>query len=811
MIRICIFIFIWLLSMFTMLKAQSIQNYSLSGKIDSDKVNQMEINLFNAENKLVKTEIADAKGNFSFNDLASGNYLLKINKNGAESYQSENISVTGNTTLPSIQLNEKIIEAVTITKTKPYIERQDGKMILNVENSIASTGNSAFEVLEKAPGVKVDNNDNISLRGKGNLLVQIDGKNTPMTGTDLANYLRGIPSSSVEKVEFITNPSSKYDAAGTSIINIKLKKDQRRGTNGSISTAWGTGKYIKNNNSFNINHRNKKVNLFANYSFAYREFYNKLLLDRSFYDNGNFTQGYIQDNFLKMNFRNHIAKTGMDYYMNDKNVLGFSVGFISNRFDPTSNNETLILDNNHQPSGTSNTKSNNRDHWKNVSFNLNHKLTIDSLGSELTTDLDYINYSNTSLQNFITNNYDVNGNLFPSTSLNPNPYNLKGDLGGSLNIYSLKSDLTKVFKKNWKLETGIKTSFVKADNDLQFFNASSGNLVLDDSKTNHFIYEENINAVYGNLIKNWDKFKVNFGLRIENTNITGNQITTNQINKKNYTQLFPSAVFSYDVNDKNTVELNFSRRITRPTYKQLNPFKFYLDLTTYQAGNPDLNPQTTMNYEFTYSFSNKYFATLSYSKTKNNITDVLKPTIENGKTVVVQANENLSSASYYGLNLIAPVKVAKWWDMNNSANFYYGSYTGNIADTSIKNQGNFTFDLNSINSFKLGNGFTAELTGNYKAKEVYAYMFLKPMWSVNIGAQKKFKNNSTLKFSFNDIFFTSNPEARNIYTSYVENFIVRRDTRVATLSYTYNFGSGKSGQPRKTGGADDLKQRVGNG
>ncbi|PJJ62785.1 TonB-dependent receptor [Chryseobacterium geocarposphaerae] len=811
MVRIFIFIFVWLITVFSSLKAQTTQNFSLSGKIDSDKANQMEINLFNTENKLVKTEIADTKGNFSFNDLASGSYTLKINKNGTEAYQSEKITITGNTTLPSIQLKEKLIEGITITKAKPYIERQDGKMILNVENSIAATGNSAFEVLEKAPGVKVDNNDNISLRGKGNLLVQIDGKNTPMTGTDLANYLRGIPSSSVEKVEFITNPSSKYDAAGTSIINIKLKKDQRKGTNGSISTAWGTGKYIKNNNSFNINHRNKKVNLFANYSFAYREFYNKLLLDRSFYDNGNFTQGYIQDNFLKMNFRNHIAKTGMDYYMNDKNVLGFSVGFVSNRFDPTSNNETLILDSNHQPSGTSNTKSNNRDHWKNVSFNLNHKLTIDSLGSELTTDLDYINYSNTSLQNFITNNYDANGNLFPSTPLNPNPYNLKGDLGGNLNIYSLKSDLTKVFKKNWKLETGIKTSFVKADNDLQFFNASSGNLVLDDSKTNHFIYEENINAAYGNVIKNWEKFKVNFGLRVENTNITGNQITTNQINKKNYTQLFPSAVFSYDLNDKNTVELNFSRRITRPTYKQLNPFKFYLDLTTYQAGNPDLNPQTTMNYEFTYSFSNKYFATLSYSKTKNNITDVLKPTIENGKTVVVQANENLSSASYYGLNLIAPVKVAKWWDMNNNANFYYGSYTGNIADTYIKNQGNFTFDLNSINSFKLGNGFTAELTGNYKAKEVYAYMFLKPMWSVNIGAQKKFKNNSTLKFSFNDIFLTSNPEARNVYTSYVENFIVRRDTRVATLSYTYNFGSGKSGQPRKTGGADDLKQRVGNG
>ncbi len=803
MTRIFLAILLWMVTFFTNIFAQSVQNYSLSGTIDSDNVNQLEINLFNSENKLIKTEVVDQNGKFTFNDLASGNYNLKISKNGTEAYQSL-VTVNENVILPSISLNEKAIEGVTITKTKPYIERQDGKMILNVENSIAATGNSAFEVLEKAPGVKVDSNDNISMRGKTNLLVQIDGKNTPMTGTDLANYLRGIPSSTVEKIEFITNPSSKYDAAGTSIINVKLKKDQRKGTNGSLSTSVGTGKYIKNNNSFSINHRNKKVNLFANYSFAYREFYNKLLLDRSFYDNGNFRQAYVQDNFLKMNFRNHIAKVGMDYYANDKNILGFSVGLVSNRFDPTSNNETLILDSHYNPAGTSNTKSNNRDHWKNVSVNVNHKYKIDSLGSELTTDLDYINYSNTSMQKFTTRNFDISG------SENASPYILNGDLDGNLNIYSAKSDLTKVFSNDLKLETGVKTSFVKADNDLQFFNASSGILVNDESKSNHFIYEENINAVYGNLIKNWEKFKVNVGLRLENTNVTGNQITTRQISKKHYTQLFPSAVFSYDFNDKNSLELNFSRRITRPTYKQLNPFKFYLDLTTYQAGNPELNPQTTMSYEMTYSFSNKYFATLSYSKTRNNITDVLKPVYENGNPVIVQAVENLATVSYYGLNLIAPIRVTKWWDMNNSANFYYGSYTGNISDTAIKNQGNFTFDLNSINSFKIGNGYYAELSGNYKAREVYAYMFLKPMWSVNIGAQKKFRNNSTLKFSFNDIFLKSNPEAKNIYSGYVENFIVRRDTRVVTLSYTYNFGSGKSGQPRKTGGADDLKQRAGN-
>ncbi|MBO6184165.1 MAG: TonB-dependent receptor [Chryseobacterium sp.] len=807
MARFILFIFVWLLSIFSLkVSAQTVsQTYSLSGNIDSDKINQVEINLFNSENKLVKTEIADQSGKFTFNDLTNGNYFIQINKNGSSVYKSEAVSLAENTDLATIHLNEKTIEAVTITKAKPYIERQEGKMILNVENSIAATGTSAFEVLEKAPGINIDGSDNISLRGKGNLLVQIDGKNTPMTGTDLANYLRGIPSSSVEKVEFITNPSAKYDAAGTSIINIKLKKDQRKGTNGSLSTSLGTGKYIKNNNNFSINHRNKKVNIFANYGFAYREFYNHLVLDRNFYnDSGNFEKAYLQDNYLKFNFRNHIAKAGMDYYINDNNILGFSTGFVSNRFDPRGDNSSLVLGSNQLPESTFTSQNRSKDHWKNASFNLNYKYKIDSLGSELTTDLDYINYSNTSLQNFDTRNYAINGALTDFDIL-------KGDINGNLNIYSLKSDLSKHLKNNWKIETGIKTSFVKADNDMQFFDATSGFPVIDQNKTNHFIYEENINALYGNVSKKWNKFSAIFGLRAENTNVTGNQITTNQVNKKNYTQLFPSAVFSYDLNEKNNIELNFSRRITRPSYNQLNPFKFYLDPTTYKAGNPDLNPQTTMNYEFTYSLQNKYFATFSYSKTSDNITDVLKPTVENGNIVVVQINDNLSSASYLGLYFIAPVKVTKWWDMNNSANFYYGSYTGNIADTYIKNQGNFTFNVNSINSFKLGNGFTAELTGNYRAREVYAYMDLKPNWYLNIGAQKKFKNNSTLKFSFNDIFFTSNPEARNVYSNYIENFVVRRETRVATLSYTYNFGSSKNGQPRKTGGADDLKQRIGNG
>lgn len=803
MTRIFSLIFMWLLLLFTnVLSAQTMQNFSLSGSIKSDKAEQMEINLLDADNKLIKTEIADSNGKFGFNDLKGGTYHIKISRNGSEVYHSDNISVADNTTLPSIDLAVKSIEGVTITKAKPMIERQDGKMIMNVENSIASTGNSAFEVLEKAPGINIDNNDNISLRGKGNLLIQIDGKNTPMTGSDLANYLKGIPSSTIDKIEFITNPSSKYDAAGSSIINIKLKKEQRKGTNGSISTSLGMGKYVKNNNSISINHRNKKINIFGSYSFAYREAYNGLVLDRNFYENNNFKEAFIQDNYLKFKFNNHIAKAGMDYYMNDKNVLGFSIGLVSNKFNLDGDNFNTTLGSNYVPKSTFNTQNTSNDNWTNVSINLNHKYTIDSLGSEISTDFDYINYSNSSLQNFETRTHQIIDNTDQLDIM-------KGDMDGKLNIYSLKSDLTKNFKNEWKLESGIKTSFVKTDNDMKFFDVDNGVLHPDLRKTNHFIYEENINAVYGNVSKKWDKFKATAGLRLENTNVKGTQLATNQVNKRNYTQLFPSAVLSYDLTEKSSLEVNLSRRITRPSYNQLNPFKLYLDPTTMRAGNQDLNPQTTMNYELTYSLSNKYFATLSYSRTSDNITDILKPITEDGQNVTVQTFENLNSVSYYGLYLIAPVKVTKWWDMNNSANFYYGSYTGNVSGTQINNKGNFTFNINSINSFKLGNGFTAELTGNYKAKEVYAYLNVSPNWYLNIGAQKKFKNNSILKFSFTDVFFTSNIKGQTVYNDYLENFAVKRDTRVVTLSYTYNFGSSKNGQPRKTGGAEDLKQRVG--
>lgn len=782
------------------------EKISISGMIvfNQNSPQNTVVYLMDGANKnLVKSEIPSESGQFIFENIEKGSYLIEILENGKVQFTGRAFEANENTDLKTINVGPQVntLQEVIVKKEKPYIERQDGKTILNVENSISATGSSAFEILEKAPSVRVDQNDNVSLRGKSGIIVQIDGKPLQMSGSNLANYLRGIPSGSVEKIEFITNPSSKYDAAGTSIINIKMKKDKRKGTNGSLAVSYGQGKYPKNNNNLSLNHRNKNINIFGNYSFAYREGFNKLILDRSFYENDAFDGAYYQNNYLKMTFRNHIGRGGIDYLINDKHTIGLLVSGVSNRFDPKGENESDVYDETHTRVSRFETRSRSKEKWRNGSVNLNYKYVIDTTGTEFTTDFDYANYDNRTNQNFNTNYFNLDG-----SALQPE-YKLNGNLNGGLNIYAVKSDFVTHLNKI-KLETGLKSSYVKADNNLAFYDRSTNVDIFDTSKSNHFIYKENINAAYANAAREFGKWNVQLGLRVENTNISGKQIFDGTSLSDNYTQLFPSALVSYNLNPKNSLELNYSRRIQRPSYDQLNPFKFFLDETTYKAGNPNLQPQTTHSLELTHTFNQKIFTTLSFSRTNKNITETISPS-ESDNRVTVQTTRNLDNVDVYGLYFVIPVNVTKWWDATNNLNFYVGSYSGTVANTTLSNSSNFTWNLNTVNNFKLGNGFFAEFSGNYQAPEKYAFDNIRPIWFVNTGIQKKFENKSSLKLVINDVFNTNEIQATTQFASYTEHFKVKRDSQVFILSYTYNFGNGSGAIRRRTGGADDIKQRAG--
>lgn len=761
--------------------------------------------LYAKENEqLIKTETADQSGKFVFENIQPGEYYVTVEENGKSIHNSPSFKATSDYTIPDIELthSSETLKEVVITNSKKFIERQDGKMIMNVDSAIGSSGSTAFELLEKAPSVAIDNNDNISLRGKSGILIQIDGKPTQMSGSNLADYLRGIPAESIDKIEFITNPGSKYDAAGTAIINIRMKKSKRKGSNGSISLSNGSGKYIKNGNNLTLNHRTEKWNVFGNYGFAYREGFNDLKLDRKFYENNAFTGAYDQDNYLKIKFKNHIGRFGVDYLANDKHTFSLLANVVNNKLNPTGSNVSDVYDNTNTLVSSFETKNNADNHWKNYAVNLNHKVKIDSLGTELNTDLDWANYGNKNNQDFTTRYYDLNGAEFQ------NPYILEGNIKGDLNVIGLKSDFTTTLKNKVKLESGLKSTYVKSDNELTFFDWSSGSPVLDETKSNHFIYKENINAAYLIASKEFGKWKTNVGLRVENTNIKGEQRVGDQSFKNSYTQLFPSAFVGYTINDKHSLELNYSRRITRPSYDQLNPFKFFLDPTTYEEGNPYLNPQTTNSFELTHVLNKKVYTTLSYSQTTNNITQVIMPS-EGNNQQTVQTNKNLNTVNTWGLNAVVPFEITKWWTNNNSLNFNLNSFSGNVSGTTLNGQSNFAYDFNTTNNFKFGKGFSGELTANYRSSQIYAFLDLKPVWFLNLGVQKKFEK-ATLRLAANDVFFSNKIKASNNFTNYNERFVVARDSRTVVLTFTYNFGNG-SAQPRRTGGAEDIKQRAGNG
>lgn len=789
--------------------SQNPSGFQLKGQLLNEKgeaVAEELISVFRSvDTLLIKNEITDTQGNYTFENLPEGTYRIGAKIVGFQPYLGDAFQVSENKTLPAIVmlLVSKDLEEVAVMQKKPYLERGPGRFILNIENSIQSTGSSAFEIIEKAPGVQVSSNDEIRLRGRAGVMVQVNGKNIPMTGSDLANYLRGISSSAIEKIEFITNPTAKQDAAGSSIINIKLKKDSRLGTNGTLSLSYGQGVYPKTGESISLNHRNKKWNVYGSYNFAYRKAFNHLVLERRFYEQDTFKGAYIQDNYLTFPFKNHIARAGVDYTIDNKSTISLVVNGISNRFNPGGKNVSLVQNEQQQVNSSFETTNRSFDNWYNYSTNLNYTRALDTLGSQFTADADYAHYANRTEQNFETNFYDLN---HQQTSI---PYLLYGDLKGDLAIHSLKADYTKAFKNQNSLEAGAKSSYVIADNNLKFFDRSMGADNYDSTKSNHFIYKENINAAYVNFNQKWKKFSFVYGLRAEMTQVSGEQMVYQQKTDTTYFQLFPSASLNYRPNDKHSFDFNLSRRIDRPGYDQLNPFKFYLDPSTYKEGNPYLGPQTTYAMDFGYGFKENIYASFGFAQTTNNIVEIIAPLLAN-QNITVQTNRNLASTQIYYFNLSVPFTVKKWWTSQNDLNSYRALYSGNIANTQLQKRGSYNFNINTVNTFQVAKNTTLELTGHYRTREIYAFDSINRIWFIGFGVQQRIlKNNGTIKLSVTDLCFSNKVSANVHFTDYHEYFLVSRETRVATLAFTYRFGNKQvQAARRRTGGAEDLKQRV---
>ena len=763
-----------------------------------------------SDSSLVKGVLSDATGSYRFDGVEAGNYrvvatILGYNKARSKPFaiSPENTAVT----LPALVLTQTAtaLKEVVVEAQRPLIEQHLDKTVMNVENSIVAAGNTALEVLQKAPGVSVDQNDNISMRGRAGVIVMIDGKQVPMSGSELANMLRGMSADALDKIELITNPSAKYDAAGNAgIIDIKLKKDKRLGTNGSVSSSLGYGQYAKSNQGLQLNHRTKSLNLFGSYNYVYRRDFTQLDIYRRFFEDGVMTMAYDQQNRFDFNINNHSVRVGADYYISPETVAGVVVSGFTSDFNRYNLNKSVLQDAQQVPQSYYLTDATAGHDRGNQSVNFNIKHSLDTLGREITADLDYIVYQNGDVQNFDTRKYSLSNEQIDAPSL------LYGTLNGDLTIKSAKVDYSQPLKAiDGSLQAGLKSSLVNADNDLQFFDRSNGGNELDRGRSNHFIYDENINAAYLNASKKWEKMSLQLGLRAENTIAKGLQVTNQNKFKRNYTQLFPSAFVGYTVNKKHDLGLSLSRRINRPSYNQLNPFKNYLDPTTYSAGNPYLRPELSYAFEFTHTYDQRITTKLSYSYTTDVMVQVLSPDPK-VDTVVAQTFENLARNDYYGLTIAIPFSIGKWFNSINNVTAYYGLYRGNLANTELNN-GRPTLNLNSSNTFNLPNNWSAEITGVYRGKEVYGFLDVDPLWFLSFGVQKQFwDKKASLKLNVTDAFYTNKVNGTTILSTYSETFHQTRDSQVATLSFNYRFGRSQVAPARRrTGGAEEEKNRAG--
>jgi hypothetical protein len=768
------------------------------------------------DSSLVKIALTDKNGLAEFENILFGNYFLKVSSSSRATQFSTSFSLSADqpqVTVSKISLlpDTKQLANVTLTSRKPFIQKLNDRIVVNVENSIVSAGSSAMDVLERSPGVNVDQNDVISLRGRSGVIIMIDGKPTAMAGSDLANYLKGLPSAAIERIDIITNPSAKYDASGNAgIIDIRMKKDQRLGTNGTYTVGYGQGIYPKANAGATFNYRNKKVNVFGNYNYAYRVGLNHLILDRNFFNNGTYNGGDLKDNYSKSPFYTNTARMGADFFPSKKTIIGFVVNGNFNHYKRNSTNSSIVIDPQKQKASTFESLATNNDHGNNIVANVNFKHTFDSTGKELTADLDYGRYNSGSLTRNATKYYKLDG-----STLQPD-YILDGDQDGILTFKTAKADYVNPLKKGAKWEAGFKTSFVSSDNDAKFWDVSSGTPQNDVNKTNRFFYKENNNAGYLNFGKEFKKFNFQFGLRGEQTNLKTHQVNGNIYFDSSYFQLFPSAFFNYKLKEDETIGLSVSRRIDRPGYSQLNPFLFLIDPTTYATGNPGLLPQFTWSYELSYTIKNLNF-TFGYSHTTKDQNIVVAkfkdafPNIPSDDNVTVQIPVNLSSSEYYGVSISAPFKINKWWNITNNANIYYQKFNGSIGTTQL-NKGKPAADWRTNNTFIFKKGWTAELNGSVNSGGQYGFMVTDPQWGVGAGIQKLImKNKGTLRFNITDIFWTNLPKAVITYDNYIEKWHAYRETRVANLTFTYRFGNSKvQAARRRTTGSEEERQRAGN-
>ena len=754
------------------------------------------VSLVDKNKKQVLIASSDSSGRFELSYGLAGSYMLVISHTGYKEYNSAIFQLSGKDfgTIKLAVLTQAL-EGVVVQAKPNLVEVSANSITYNVSKSIDAQGVSALEALKKAPGISVTNDNNIILNGKQGALVLIDGRQTYLSGKEIADLLKAMPASEIRSIEIINSPTAKYDATGSAgIINIKTAKSLVKGLNAIATTGVAYGVSLKQNQDFSFNYRKGNYNIYGSYNHFIGNYNYVYGSDRTQNNKQYASATDDTDKRTKMG-----ARLGFDYNIDKKNTIGvllnsnfiFGGGITRTKTaislpGSATIEQMLTADNDYYFQETDR-----------YNVNLNYKYE-DGKGKMINVDADY-GYFN-------KDNANLQSNIYTDNQDNILSQNLYRSLNG-INIYlkAIKFDYTTGL---WKgiLEAGAKYSGIRSDNVSNFFHVLTAKDSLDDRRSNTFRFNEQITSGYVNYKKEMGKWTVQAGLRLENSSSKGslnfkvNNIDSTQTIKRDYTNLFPSVSVSVKPRENHSFSLSYSRRIDRPAYQDLNPFVYLLDELSFWQGNPFLQPQLTHRASFQYVYKSSTIISLNYAYTdqySTRITDTL------GASMIVMIPRNLGVQKSTSLSVTQNFTPAKWWDITFNGTAFH--ITNKMSFDKYRNfeLKQLAGRLNLQQRFKLPFSIIGELSAYYNTKRLTGANELSRGTSqVDIGLQKSFmKNKAIIRLAFNDIYKgTKSRSVQSFDGFYLESYGYY-ETRQVRINFTYKFADSSIKGPRSRNSA----------
>lgn len=776
------------------------ETVKLKGKITSENrpLQWATVSISNLDGKIINGTTSQQDGSFELN-LKSDSYKIGITLLGFTNYESE-ISVIENTDLGTIVLQKNVTDLaeVIIQTKKKTIEQKTDRLIYNFENNVATSGGDALSAINTAPGIVVKN-DAITLLGKGTSRVMIDGRLIELTGEELNNYLKSISASDIKNIEIISNPPAKYEADGFGgLINIIMKKGVQNSWKNTTTLSYDQNKYgistLRNN--FFYNKDKFKFSASVNGKTGYKNA--KEVLEM-----------YFPDGLSKMSSETKVknenlsGKLALDYDLSKRTTIGFQ--FLNDANNPDFGSDIRIdnYNTNNQLQHVTLNKSFTDRASKNQTYNLHLITKLDSLNRKLSFDVDYFNYSSKFNRDFTANNYTPQMEFIDVNQSGRNNSNQ------DIDNWSFKADMEHPFKK-LNLSYGAKMSSTNSVSDVLFYDTISGSPELDPSQSNQFKYTENNQAIYINADKKIsEKWNLQMGLRLENTQTKGFSETLNQANENDYLKLFPTFYASYKKNENNTFSFNYGKRINRPRFDLLNPFRIYINSNSYSEGNPFLKPSFSNNFELAHSYK-EILRTSVFINAVTNGYGVIFTSIPATNTQIV-TRENYFKSLNYGVGESYSFNLAKWWQSENSI-YFLGSKTEFTKNINATPTNSLQVDFTTNNTFVLRKTTKFQIDFNYSTPFKNGLYKIGYVSSFDIGFKQDLLNKSLqIAFFANDIFNTSYlKDFTSVVNGVKQVYSQNESNRFVRLSMIYNFGNKKINVKDRNFGNQEEQKRTGN-